>query len=120
MSDRKNESLSEVLSSLSEEHQKRVADALKRTIEGELIASANVQKIRSQDAGHSKTGVSLHSKCTHNHSKLGRIGKQAPARVDPARGRVRKADEDRIHEVFAARLLKLKSEMMKTDESLPS
>lgn len=77
-----------------------VRDALKRTLEGELITLANVPQM-SGFKNHSKEGGGgEHSKCGHDHSKGGNGGEGGGGGGDEV-----------AHARFAERLLELQRDM---------
>ena len=62
----------------------RVVDALKRALEGELVEVAYAPSRNSADT-HSKTGVSHHSKDSHDHSKSTSVSGDNQAPVTEAK-----------------------------------
>lgn len=50
----------------------RIAEALKSALDNHLVEMAISHQF-AEDSGHSKTGVSYHSKCGHGHSKASRM-----------------------------------------------
>lgn len=88
------------------EPKKRVANALKRALEGELISSAYAPSRNSLDT-HSKTGVSHHSKGGNDHSK---------ATADYAKF-IPDSAQDARYERFASELAKIKSEVDMAESS---
>jgi hypothetical protein len=77
----------------------RVIDALKRSLEGELVDIAYApSRFNLNSEGHSKTGVANHSKEGHQHSKYTSI---RSANLDPV--------EDAKYLKFAENLARVKS-----------
>ena len=84
-------------STMEGNEQKRIQQAFKKSLEGELIALAAAPHI-SEMSDHSKTGVANHSKDGHEHSKA----MIKAAGYSPA--------TEAQHEEFAQRLIRLRQE----------